>query len=226
MKETKQQRRERLQRAGLWRRFVARRAELFEEGLEPKEAAQQALQEIEQSLPPALNNPAPDPPRPAAPVPEPPPCERCQRAGRPSCSKVWRTDWKMRGEAQRSHDLLYPSGWRRLCMICERTYYRRKCSWCAHLLPLPPPPEPLPELCCYCQPEEEPWCATCHANWRTVQRLEAAGFPEEAEKLRKLLDRGQTPEGLSAPAVQPGAVHAPARAREGGETAEPAPPRP
>jgi hypothetical protein len=51
MSETRAELKERLQAAGLWRQYVARREQLAAEGLTPAQAREQALREVE-SLPP------------------------------------------------------------------------------------------------------------------------------------------------------------------------------
>lgn len=86
MRETRSQRKERLQAAGKWQDFLALREQLRSQGMSAAHARKEALQQID-SRPanaPALASPS-------VPFPEPPPylqCRRCRAIGQPASARA------------------------------------------------------------------------------------------------------------------------------------------
>jgi hypothetical protein len=123
MKETKRQRRARLQQAGLWASYLSRRTELVQEGMSPKEASRQALREVDQGTPSGQHGeakvekdsppsrPLAERPSPSAFRPLPELCDSCKKSlGMPACA----TCFRLRHTVKRLHAAGYLTEARKL----------------------------------------------------------------------------------------------------------------
>jgi hypothetical protein len=106
MRETRQQRKERLKAAGLWGEYVALREKLAGAGMTPKEAAREALVRVEarpqrQADPPATgpadaDDGGEDAPAPQRKIPPRPPlCHRCRHFRKPLCAPCLKVQRKV-----------------------------------------------------------------------------------------------------------------------------------
>ncbi len=193
MNETKRQRRERLQAAGLWDEYLKIRQRLGTQGMTPREARDEALRQIDARPPhpPEASTTAPpgEPPDVEVHYPRPRLCPRCSRVGLMICAECKERDWQSYAAFCRA------KGVAPCCRKCIGTVPPNDSPPCPDCEAGPPAPaaegghQANPQPCALCSRFGQPTCPACYRKAGTVTYLRAIGFPDQAEMLEAWINR-------------------------------------